>query len=162
MLNPHCLLCLVTCYVLFVSCFANAFLDLLIFSCSIPWWGKGSKVGSYIWRFFIIGAYFCALFKINSSPLPQIPGEEKPKLSWDTFSLILSLCHSVQVTFIAVMMMVNIKGIIINNIIQRRCQMDSLLRQVLMKRYWNTLTIEKYCRANHFFRISVASISAIL
>ena len=28
----------------------------------------------------------------------QIRGEEKPKLSWDMFSLILSLCHSVQVT----------------------------------------------------------------
>ena len=53
------------------------------------------------------------LFKINNSPFPQIPGEEKPKLSWDTFSLILSLCHSVQVTFIAVMMMMNIKDIII-------------------------------------------------
>ena len=38
-----------TFYVLFVSCFANAFLDLLIFSCSIP---LGSKVGGYIWRFF--------------------------------------------------------------------------------------------------------------
>ena len=113
----------------------KCFFGLVDFSCSIRWCGKGSKVGGYILRFFIIGAYLCALFKINISPLPQIPGEEKPKLSWDIFSLILSLCHSVQVTFIAVMMMVNIKGIIINNIIQRRCQMDSLLRQVLMKRY---------------------------
>ena len=63
--------------------------------------------------FFIIGVFLRVLFKINNSPFPQIPGEEKPKLSWDTFSLILSLCHSVQVTFIAVMMMMNIKDIII-------------------------------------------------
>ena len=82
--------------------------------------------------FFIIGVFLRVLFKINNSPFPQIPGEEKPKLSWDTFSLILSLCHSVQVTFIAVMMMMKDIIIIIN---KRRCQMDSLLRQVLMKRY---------------------------
>ena len=127
---PHnflCSICITLC---------KCFFGLVDFSCSIRWCGKGSKVGGYILRFFIIGAYLCALFKINISPLPQIPGEEKPKLSWDIFSLILSLCHSVQVTFIAVMMMMNIKGIMItNNTIQRRCQMDSLLRQVLMKRY---------------------------
>ena len=74
--------------------------------------GRSQKWG-FIWRFFIIGVFLRVLFKINNSPFPQIPGEEKPKLSWDTFSLILSLCHSVQVTFIAVMMMMNIKDIII-------------------------------------------------
>ena len=127
-------------------------LQIIVWTCwffLVQFVGEGrSQKWGFIWRFFIIGVFLRVLFKINNSPFPQIPGEEKPKLSWDTFSLILSLCHSVQVTFIAVMMMMKDIIIIIN---KRRCQMDSLLHQVLMKRYWNTLTIKKYYRANDFF-----------